>query len=476
MMLDVIVIGGGVIGGMILRELTKYELRVALAEKQSDVAMGQSRANSGIVHAGFDAQPGTAKARFNLLGSRMMPEIARELGVKYQNNGSLVVAFSEKELSHLKELLHRGEQNGVAGLKILTKEELVSLEPNVGDEAIAALYAPSGGIICPYGLTIAAIGNAMDNGAELCLGFAPCEIKPLPSGYRIVATDGRTLEARCIVNAAGGGCKEIAALFGDELEIGHRRGEYLLLDRTAGRHVSHTLFSAPSERGKGVLVSPTVDGNLLLGPTATVTEAEDVETTEPGMSEIREKAARLARGLPLRDVITSFAGSRAFHPSHDFYLRESDRAPGVYHCAGVESPGLTASPAIAEYVVRELIGSRLPLKKNPAFCGKRSSEASFRELSPEEKNEVIRRDARYGTVVCRCERVTEGEIVRAITENPPAVTVDAVKRRTRAGMGRCQGGFCQVQVAAIIARELGVPIEEVTKSGGDSYLVVGRTK
>lgn len=475
-MLDVIVIGGGVIGGMILRELTKYDLKVALVEKQSDVAMGQSRANSGIVHAGFDAQPGTAKARFNLLGSRMMPRVAEELGVKYRNNGSLVVAFSEKELVHLGELLDRGKQNGVEGLRILSKEELTSLEPNVGDEAIAALYAPSGGIVCPYGLTLAAIGNAMDNGAELYLDYSPCEIKGIEGGYRITAEDGRVLEARCIVNAAGAGCGEIAALVGDEIEIGHRRGEYLLLDRTAGRHVSHTLFSAPSERGKGVLVSPTVDDNLLLGPTATVTDADDVDTTDAGMREIREKATRLAKGLPMRDVITSFAGSRAFFASHDFYIRESEGAPGVYHCAGVESPGLTASPAIAEYVVRELIGSRLSLSENPAFCGKRRGGKAFSELSTKEKNEIIGRDPRYGTIVCRCERVTEGEIVRAITENPPARNVDAVKRRTRAGMGRCQGGFCQVQVAAILARELGVPIEEVTKSGGASYLTLGRTK
>lgn len=472
---DVAVVGGGVIGGSVLRELTKYRLSVCLLEKENDVAMGQSRANSGIVHAGFDAVSGTLKAKFNVAGNRMMRAYAEELGVKYKNNGSLVVAFSEEEIEALSVLKARGEENGVPDLRILSAEELRAKEPNLSKDALGALYAPTGGIVCPYGLTIAAIGNAMDNGAELYVDFEAVKIQKTKEGFTVGSADGREISCKLLINCAGYGSGKIAKLAGDDsIKIGGRRGEYILLDRESGNFVSHTLFFAPTKLGKGILVSPTVDGNLLLGPTAEESE-NDVSTSAEGLQSVLAKAKKMCPAVPVQNVITSFAGVRAYSDRHDFIIEESKAAEGLINCAGIESPGLTAAPAIARYVA-ELVKKRLPLQKNENFCGKRRAEFFFQTLSAEEKNKMIAEDPAYGRIVCRCEQITEGEIVSAIRENPPARSVDAVKRRTRAGMGRCQGGFCQPQVAEILARELGIPFEEVKKSGEGSELVTGVTK
>lgn len=471
---DVAVVGGGVIGGSVLRELTKYKLSVCLLEKENDVAMGQSRANSGIVHAGFDAVPGTLKAKFNVAGNRMMQAYAEELGVKYKNNGSLVVAFSEEEIEALSVLKARGEENGVPDLRILSAEELREKEPNLSKEALGALYAPTGGIVCPYGLTIAAIGNAMDNGAELYTDFEAVKIQKTKDGFTVGSADGREIFCKLLINCAGYGSDKIAKLAGDDsVNIGGRRGEYILLDRESGNFVSHTLFFAPTKLGKGILVSPTVDGNLLLGPTAEESE-NDVSTSAEGLQSVLTKAKKMCPAVPVQNVITSFAGVRAYSDRHDFIIEESV-VEGLIHCAGIESPGLTAAPAIARYVA-ELVKKRLPLQRNETFCGKRKAEFFFQTLSAEEKNKIIAEDPAYGRIVCRCEQITEGEIVSAIRENPPARSVDGVKRRTRAGMGRCQGGFCQPQVAEILARELGIPFEQVRKSGEGSELVTGVTK
>lgn len=471
---DVAVVGGGIIGGSVLRELTKYRLSVCLLEKENDVAMGQSRANSGIVHAGFDAVSGTLKAKFNVAGNRMMRAYAEELGVKYKNNGSLVVAFSEEEIEALSVLKARGEENGVPDLRILSAEELRAKEPNLSKDALGALYAPTGGIVCPYGLTIAAIGNAMDNGAELYVDFEAVKIQKTKGGFTVGSADGREISCKLLINCAGYGSGKIAKLAGDDsIKIGGRRGEYILLDRESGNFVSHTLFFAPTKLGKGILVSPTVDGNLLLGPTAEESE-NDVSTSAEGLQSVLTKAKKMCPAVPVQNVITSFAGVRAYSDRHDFIIEESV-VEGLINCAGIESPGLTAAPAIARYVA-ELVKKRLPLQKNENFCGKRRAEFFFQTLSAEEKNKMIAEDPAYGRIVCRCEQITEGEIVSAIRENPPARSVDAVKRRTRAGMGRCQGGFCQPQVAEILARELGIPFEEVKKSGEGSELVTGVTK
>ena len=477
-MFDVVVIGGGVIGGSILRELTKLKGNFCLLEKEEDVAMGQSRANSGIVHAGFDAVPGTLKAKFNVLGDKMMPAYTKDLGVKYRNNGSLVLGFSEEDYQTLLGLKERGEKNGVEGLEMLDREQLIKIEPNLQDSVTCALSAPTGGIICPYELTIASIGNAMDNGADLMCDFDVDKIDKKDGVFTVTAKDGRSVETKAIINCAGFNSAVISALAGDDtFTVNGRKGEYILLDRESGDFVQHTLFTAPTKAGKGVLVTQTVDNNILLGPTATETLRDGSVTTSPeGLQFIIEKVNAMCKNVPLYNTITSFAGVRAYCDKHDFIIEESSLVKGLINCAGIESPGLTSAPAIAKHVVEEILPNVIKLESNKNFNGIRKPDYFFKSLTNEEKNEVIKKDNRYGKIVCRCEQITEGEIVRAINENPKARSVSAVKRRTRAGMGRCQGGFCQSLVVEILAREMGVSYEEVTLSGKGSEIVVGKSK
>lgn len=479
---DVIVIGGGVVGGMILRELTRYELKVLMVEKNCDVAMGQSKANSGIVHAGFDAETGTNKAKFNVLGANMMQEVCEELGVNYKNNGSLVVAFSKEEIKTLKVLLKRGKKNGVKNLKIISKKELKALEPNISDDALGALYAKSAGIVCPYSLTIASIGNAMDNGADLLVDFDTVKVERDGEYTKLTASDGREVLGKIIINSAGAGAESIANLFGDySFKTGLRRGEYMLLDRESGNLVNHTLFFTPSAKGKGVLVTQTVDGNILLGPTSVEDGNPIPETTDEGFAFIKEKASQMCKSVPYYNVITSFAGNRAFCDRRDFIIEESKAYKGLINLAGIESPGLTSAPAIAKYVVNEMVLKIKYAYVNHYFIRKRYSidnlfQKPFKELTIEEKNFVIKKDKNYGKIICRCEGITEGEIRNAIRQNPPARTVDGVKLRTRAGMGRCQGGFCQSRIVEILAEENGVSVLEITKNGKGSEILVEEGK
>ena len=474
-MFDIVVIGGGVIGGTILRELSKYKLNICMLEKGHDVCMGESKANSGIVHAGFDAVPGTLKAKFNVLGNKMMEEYARELGVKYRKNGALVVAFSNEELETLNELKKRGAINGVENLEIIGKEQLKELEPNISNNAMGALFAKESGIICPYGLTIASIGNAMDNGATLYTEFEVVDIKR-KENFVVYSSDGREVNAKVIINCAGLQSGNIAQMVGDNHMVKGRKGQYILLDKESGDFVCHTLFFAPTKLGKGILVTQTVDNNILLGPTAEELENANTQTDKEGLDFIIQKVNQMVEKPPLFNTITSFAGVRAYSNRHDFIIEESQVAKGVIHCVGIESPGLTSAPAIAKHVVEELVSKHFNLEQKDNFIATRNPDYFFKDLSMEEKNEVIKKDYRYGKIVCRCEQITEGEIVRAIRDNPPARDIDAIKRRTRSGMGRCQGGFCQPQIVEILARELSVPVEEVLKSGKNSNLVFGRSK
>ena len=476
-MFDVVVIGGGVVGACILRTLTRYDLKVCLVEKQADVSMGASRANSGVVHAGYDAMPGTLKAKFNVEGNRLMPVWAKELNVKYKNNGSLVVAFCDEDLETLHALKTRGEKNGVLGLEIISKERLFELEPNICKTAVGALYAPTGGIVCPYGLTVAAIGNAMDNGAGLLTNFEGASVDKTADGFKLISTNGQTVQARLVINAAGYNAGRVASAFGDDtVKIGGRKGEYILLDRESEGFVTRTLFCTPSKKGKGVLVLPTVDGNILLGPTATEVSDEDTTTTKDGLEEIITKAKTVCDNIPLYNAITSFSGIRAYSDRHDFIIEESTFTKGLINVAGIESPGLTSAPAIAEYVVNQLIAQHFELKENKNYSPYREKDSFFMGLTDEDKNTLIKENPEFGRIVCRCEQITEGEIVRAIHQNPPATTVDGVKRRLRAGMGRCQGGFCQPYITQILARELNKDLTEIEKSGAKSNLIVGDTK
>lgn len=474
-MYDVAIIGAGVVGGLIARELSRYDLSIAILEKENDVAMGASKANSGIVHAGFDAAEGSNKARFNVRGCEMMPQVTKELGVAYKNNGSIVIADNEESLEIVKSLYERGIKNGVPQLRILSEQELKEMIPAVN--GIGALYAPTAGIVCPYGLSVAAIGNAMDNGAELIRNFAVDKVEKTGEGFNVYCGED-VVSARFVVNAAGIYSDKIARLVGDDyFTINARAGEYILLDKDAGTMFEQTVFGAPSKMGKGVLVSPTVHGNMLLGPTATdIEDKDDTQTTAEGLEKVLSAVRHMVNGVPTYKAITSFCGLRSTPDTHDFVIEESKNAKGLLHVAGIESPGLTSSPAIAEYVPQLLSEMGLTLNKKDNFNPYREPMDKFSTLSIEEKNEIIKRDHRYGHIVCRCESVTEGEIVAAIKRNPGATDVDGVKRRTRSGMGRCQGGFCMPVVAEILARELGIEQTEVTKSGPNSKILTGKTK
>ena len=474
-MYDVAIIGAGVVGGLIARELSRYNLSVVLLEKENDVAIGASKANSGIVHAGFDAAEGSLKARFNVLGCGMMKKVTEELGVAYKNNGSIVIADSEESLEIVNSLYERGIKNGVPDLRVLSEAELKEMLPMVN--GIGALYAPSAGIVCPYGLATAAIGNAMDNGVELIRNFAVDRIEKQDDAFTVYCGE-KTVNAKFVVNAAGVFSDDIARMVGDDhFSINARAGEYILLDKEAGTMFEQTVFGAPSKMGKGVLVSPTVHGNMLLGPTAIdIDDKNDTATTDEGLQKVLECVKHMVNGVPTYKAITSFCGLRSTPDTHDFVIEESRHTKGFLHVAGIESPGLTSSPAIAEYVVTLLLDMGLTLIKKDNFNPYRKSTESFKELSIEEKNEIIKRDSRYGHIICRCESITEGEIVDAIHRNPGAVDIDGIKRRTRSGMGRCQGGFCMPVISEILARELGTEITDITKNGPGSHILTGKTK
>lgn len=473
-MRDVIIIGGGVSGCASARELSRYRADILVVDKEEDVCCGTSKANSAIVHAGFDAPAGSRMAALNVAGSRRVPTLAKELDFAYQQCGSLVVCLSEEDRPALQKLYENGLTNGVEGLRIVERDELLAMEPNLADEAVAALWAPTGGIVCPFGLTYAFAENAATNGVQFQFDTAVERIEAIPGGWRLQTNRG-PLEARCIVNAAGVHADELHNQVSDDtMTIVPRRGDYFLLDHTAADHVHHTIFQLPGKYGKGVLVTPTVHGNLLIGPTANdIDDKEDTATTAAELDEVRAKAGLAVKNLPLRQTITSFAGLRAHELRHEFFLQEA--APGFVDCAGIESPGLSASPAIGQ-AVAELVQSILHLPENPDFNPRRKGILDPKTLPFAERAALVRQNPAYGQIICRCETVTEGEIVDAIHRVPGARSLDGVKRRTRAGMGRCQAGFCSPRVLEILARELGVPQEEITKCGGNSRLILGTNK
>lgn len=473
---DTIVIGAGVVGALVTRELTRLGQRVALVERTDDVATGASRANSGIVHAGYDAHPGTLKAKLNVKGSAMMEGLCAEMDVSFFRCGSLVVGFDENDEQTIRALIERGQTNGVPDLAFLTGDDARKKEPSLTDEVTCALWAPTGAVVCPYELTVAAAGVAIRNGATLFCNFAVTSLARTEGGWEVAAEDGRTLCAAYVVNCAGTHSDEVARMAGDDrFSVHARRGEYLLLDRECAGLVRATVFMAPSKMGKGVLVSPTAHGNIIIGPTATDTDdRDDTATTAEGLDAVRRLSQKSVRGIPFGRGITCFAGLRAVGSTGDFII--DSPLPGFVNCAGIESPGLSASPAIAEYVADLLAQQGAALAPRPDFDPAYTSPVSFRYLPSDKKNEIIARDPRYGRVICRCETVTEGEIVAAIHTEPKPQDLDAVKRRTRCGMGRCQGGFCTPYVSEILARELGIPETSVTKSGGTSPLLVGKTK
>ena len=476
---DVCVIGAGVVGSLIARTLCAYQLNVTVLERMDDVGMGASRANSGIVHAGYDCKPGTLKAKLNVQGSHMMEQVAKELGVSYRRNTSMVIGFDDEDLKKIELLLEKGRQNGVEGLSILSGEQAREREPHLSKEVKYALLAPTGAVICPYELTIAAMGQAMDYGTKLYTGFSVREIRKLSGKDQIERFEivgekpGQIVRSRFVINCAGVFADEISRMVGvNDVQIKARKGEYMILDKDAGSWVDATIFRTPTAMGKGILCTRTVDGNLLLGPTAEDTgDKEDVSTSDTGMEFVSKMAQVMLPDVPLRKVITSFSGLRAVGQTGDFIIDQP--IPGFIQCAGIESPGLSASPAIAQYVADMLRESGLEFERKKDYDPNRLPIHWFRELSPSEKNQVIKENPAFGRVVCRCETVTEGEILEALQRNPRPHDVDGIKRRTRAGMGRCQGGFCSPSVMDMIASTDGIPLTEVTKFGKSSKMLAG---
>lgn len=477
-MYDILIIGGGVTGAAIARELSRYDLKTALFEKGEDVCSGTSKANSGIAHAGFDAVPGSLKAKMNIRGSQMMEELSRKLDFPYKRNGSLVLCFDEKDRPRLEKLLQQGKENGVEELEILEKKELLALEPALSEEVVCALHAPTGGIVCPFKLTIALAENAAVNGVEFHLNEGVKRVQPgTVEGYTVETGKG-TYETRIVVNAAGLYGDEIHnQVSGEKLHITPRKGEYCLMDKKIGQLVSHTIFQMPTAMGKGVLVTPTVHGNLMVGPTATdISDKEGVDTTAEGLDEVLKKAALSVKSLPRGVTITSFAGLRAHEDHDDFILGEVKDAPGFFDAVGIESPGLTSAPAIGEWMAEKIVEKLRKTQKveeKKAFQETRKDIPNIASMDQAEAAALIAENPAYGTIICRCEKVTEGEIIDAIRRPLGVRSLDGIKRRTRAGMGRCQAGFCSTKVMDILARELGIPLEEVTKAGGASRMLTG---
>lgn len=475
-MYDIIIIGAGVTGCAVARELSRYDISVAVLERASDVCEGTSKANSGIVHAGYDAEPGTKKAFFNIWGSRRMEALSKELDFPYKRNGSLVLCFEESDKGKLQRLLDRGQENGVENLRVIEREELLKMEPNISGHVVAALYAPTGGIVCPFGLTIALAENACVNGVEFHLNTEVQKVEKMGTGYRLETSES-AFESRMVVNAAGVYADIFHNMVSDrKLNIMPRKGEYCLFDKTAGDYVSHTIFQLPAKYGKGVLVTPTVHGNLLMGPTAEdIGDKEGVGTTGKGLADVLKRGGLSIQKAPIGKVITSFAGLRAHEEAGDFVIGEPEDAEGFIDVAGIESPGLTCAPAIGEYVA-ELVQKRMAAPKKKNFIGKRKGIPSVALADVRKRQELIEKNPAYANVICRCELVTEGEILEAIHRPMGATTLDGIKRRTRAGMGRCQAGFCAPKTVEILARELGKDMGEMSKAGGESQFLVGYSK
>jgi glycerol-3-phosphate dehydrogenase len=476
-MLDVIIVGAGVVGCAVARELCRYRLRIVVCERAAEASQGGStKANTGIIHAGYDPLPGTLMARLNVRGNAMYDQLSADLGVRLNRDGTLVVAFSEAERAYLEKLLIQGRANSVPGLRIVGHDDLMLLEPNLSPDADSALFAPTGGTVEPYEMTLALAENAALNGVVFLFEQPVRSVEPVTGGWRVLAGD-HVLETRFVINAAGLCADDISRMAGaGDFHVYPRRGEYLLFEDRVDYHVRHPIFQVPTSKGKGIVVSRTTDGNIIAGPTADDGQDKDSwATTADGLARVLAGARRSVPGLDTRQLVTEFVGTRAVIADHDDFLVELG-APGFFNAAGIKSPGLTAAPAIAEELVSLLEREGLEMAENPAFIPTNVRVPLFRECSAEQQARMIADDPRYGRIVCRCETVTEGDIVRAIHRPAGARTVDGIKFRTRAGMGRCQAGFCGPRVLEALARELDLDPLSVTKCGTGSEILVGRLR
>ncbi|WP_042276261.1 NAD(P)/FAD-dependent oxidoreductase [[Clostridium] dakarense] len=483
-MFDIAIIGAGITGSAIARNLSRYNLKTVVLEKGVEVCQGTTKANSAIVHGGFDAYEGSLKAKLNVLGNSLYPSLCKDLNVEFKQNGSLVLAFDDKDLYHIKDLYERGLKNGASGLEIIDGNKVKEIEPNVSENVVGALLCKSAGIVCPFNLNVALMENAIDNGVTLNLQSEVIDIKKVVSDneeYFEIKTVNGVIKSKYVINASGVYSDKINKLIGgDEFYIIPRKGEYKILDKIEGNKAVHTLFTCPTEKGKGILVTKTVHGNLLVGPNATQVDLEDITTTKSGLREIMDKSLKSVQNIDFSKTITSFAGIRATPNTGDFIIFESEKSKGFINVAGIESPGLASAPGIAVYVegiLKDIFArDNNSLELNANFNPIRIKDKPFSQMTNDERISAAEKNPKHKTIICRCENVTEGEIVDAINRPCGARTVDGVKRRVRPGMGRCQGGFCGPKVVEIIARELNISVEDVLKDYEGSNMVVGKVK
>ena len=475
---DVVVIGGGITGCAVLAELAKYQLKSILVEKEPDIASGTTKANSAILHAGFDAHEGTMKAEMNVAGNKLYHELKDELDLDIEWTGSFVAATNSEEMATIQELKERGEKNGVPGLEIWSGDKLRAQEPNLSKDIQGALWAPTAGVCWPFGMAIAFAENAVQNGAEILRECAVTGFDKDGGQITVVHTDQGDIRTRFVINAAGLYADKISALAGDDsFTIHPRKGEYVLFDKTARKDmVSGVIFPTPSKTSKGILVCTTTHGNTFVGPNAQdQDDKEDTAVTPKGMNEIINSARKLLPNIPGGAAITEFAGLRAVSSTGDFVLGRSKLVGNLIQAAGIQSPGLTSAPAIARYLTDLVLEEAKAVKKTDWKAG-RPARHIFHTLDNEQRKALIQKDGQYGRVICRCETITEAEIVDAIHRPCGARTVDGVKRRTRAGMGRCQGGFCGPRVTQILSRELNIPVTAVRKESRDGYMFYDKDK
>jgi len=469
---DVAIVGAGVSGAAIARLLSRYQLKVALLEKEVDVSFGTSKANSGIIHAGFHHAGSLLKTRLELEGLAQFDQLQRELSFPFRRCGILVVALHPDEMGMVEHLWKQGLANGVSGLELCSRERLLALESKLADDVVGGLYAPNGGIIEPYRFVFSLVENAVLNGVSLRTSFKVVNAIHDGLSWSITSSSGEVLRARYVVNAAGLFADEVSRIFGaEDFTIQGRKGEYFLLDRQAKAHPSRVVFPVPSSISKGMLVIPTVEGTTLIGPTADACpDKEDLATDSTRLERILSSARNLIPSVSERDVITSFAGIRPVY-GDDFYIAQSRKVPNLIQVAGIQSPGLTASPAVACMVRDLLVRASLQLTENPAYISHLDPQVRVRDLSLEERQTLAKENPAWAQIVCRCEQISEAEIIEAVRRGH--TTLDGVKFYTRAQMGRCQGGFCTSRILKIIMRETGLTAGEITKRGGDSFVLEG---